>query len=207
MGRTVFGHRALIWLAASLFAVVLLQSEVRGQTDTNEWQLLKRSILIPERGEVVGYGVVMGTNRFSVVPPPRWRVVTNPKDRTITLTPKDFTATVTIELRPLEAGTSGVNDPATVRRRMVEKYPEATIAREYKAPTGLGEGTALDLERAGKGRIKINVRHVAVAVDGLLVNFTLSAPTGRFDKFTFPFGALLTSFKRDSGPAAPPTPE
>jgi hypothetical protein len=186
-----------------VFAVVWFCWIAAARSETNEWQLHKRSVIIPERGEVAAYEIVLGTNRFSIVPPPRWRVTANQKDQTMTLTPRDFSATVTVELRSLGPEGSPLAEAGTVRARLTEKHPGAIVTREYKAPTGVGEGSAIDLDRAGKGKIRMSVRHVVVPVDGLLASFTLSVPSGRFDKFTFPFGVVLTSFKR-AGMASPP---
>lgn len=207
MGHPVVKYHTLIRLRAWLILLAGFGLLPLAHAETNDWQLLKRSVMIPERGEVTGYAIILGTNRFSIVPPPRWRVTTSPKERTVTLTPKDYSATVTIELRALAPGDASQADALQVRQRLTQKYPEALVTREYKAPTGVGEGAALDLDRVGKGKIRMSVRHVAVAVDGLLANFTLTAPSVRFDKVTFPFGAMLTSFRRDTAPAPSPEPD
>ena len=164
-----------------------------------ELMAIPKTVQIPERGEVIGYSIVSGTNRFSIVPPPRWRVRVNQKEGMIFLTPRDLSASVSIEIEAGGTNNVPIQDVNVLRDRLLARWPESRITRAFKAPSGIGEGLAFDFERTGKSKIKVSNREVAIPSQGALVTFILSAPANRFDKLTVPFGALLTSCRREPG--------
>lgn len=164
--------------------------------------MARRTVEISERGEVTSYLISRGTNQFSVVPPPRWRVTPNPGDDSLTLSPRDLSASVT--LRIIETGTNiiQVTNTAYLRDQMLGLLPESSVTRQFCTYSGAGEGAVWDLERVGKGSALLATRHVAVPLQGAIVTFTLSAPASRFDKFTLPLSTMVTSLKQEK-PAAP----
>lgn len=169
-----------------------------------ELQVTRRTVEISERGEVTSYLVTRGTNQFSVVPPPRWRVTTNPNDDSLTFSPRDLSASVTLRIIETGTNTIQVTNTAYLREQMLGFLPESSVTRQFCTFSGAGEGAVWDLERIGKGNALLATRHVAVPLKGAVVTFTLSTPASRFEKFTLPLSTMVTSLKQEKAIAPPP---
>ncbi len=192
--------RPLRW--TFLLAVLLTLAAPPTQAD-DELQLLRRTVHIPERGEVTGFTLLSGTNRFRLVPPPRWRASVNPKDNTLVLSPRDFAASLVLRVEALGTNAAPAPDTNAFRARLLAPFSECTLTDEFHAPTGEGEGQGFDFEKPGKGQTKMVLRHVAVVSRDSLVTFTLTATDAQFDSFIFQLGTLMSSFRREQDPAPP----
>jgi len=156
-------------------------------------RLAEHRVMIPERGEVLGYIISVETNHYSFLPPPGWRVSCKPGAKAVVMITSDLSTSITVDF--LEA------DPTkTAQKRAGEllssRYPEGRLHQSFAFLTGLGEGTAFDIERQAGDAPKLASRVVYAMQDSGVVEFTLTTPRARFAEWTTTFANLVNSFQR-----------
>lgn len=156
-------------------------------------RLAEHRVMIPERGEVLGYLVSVGTNHYSFLPPPGWRVSCKPGAKAVVMIAVDLTTSITVDF--LEADTT-----KTAQKRAGEllssRYPEGRQLQTFTFLTGLGEGTGFDIERQSGDAPKVASRVVYAIQDPGVVEFTLTTPRARFAECTTAFANVVNSFQR-----------
>ena len=172
------------WITLTLATITALADPSR---------LAEHRITIPERGEVVGYVVTVDTNHYSFLPPPTWRVSCKPGAKAVVMIAADLTSSITIDF--LEADTT-----KTMQKRAGEllssRYPEGRLRQTFGFLTGLGEGTAFDIERQSGDAPKLASRVVYAIQDSGFVEFTLTTPKARFAEWSTTFANVVNSFHR-----------
>lgn len=156
-------------------------------------RLAEHRITIPERGEVVGYVVTVDTNHYSFLPPPGWRVSCKPGAKAVVMIAVDLTTSITVDFLEADA-----TKPVQMRagELLSSRYPEGRQLQTFAVFTGLGEGTAFDIERRSGDAPKLASRVVYARQDSGVVEFTLTTPKARFAEWTTPFANVVNSFHR-----------
>jgi hypothetical protein len=156
-------------------------------------RLAEHRVMIPERGEVLGYIISVETNHYSFLPPPGWRVSCKPGAKAVVMIAVDLTTSITVDF--LEADTT-----KTVQKRAAEllssRYPEGRLRQTFAFFTGLGEGTAFDIERQVGDAPKLASRVIYAIQDAGVVEFTLTTPRAKFGDWTTTFANVVNSFQR-----------
>jgi hypothetical protein len=156
-------------------------------------RLSEHRVMIPERGEVLGYMISVETNHYSFLPPPGWRVSCKPGAKAVVMIAVDLTTSITVDF--LEADTT-----KTVQKLAGEflssRYPEGRRLQTFAFLTGLGEGTACDIERQSGDAPKLASRVVYAIQDSRVIEFTLTTPKARFAEWTTTFANVVNSFQR-----------
>lgn len=154
-------------------------------------RLAEHRIMIPERGEVLGYIVTVETNHYSFLPPPAWRVSCKPGAKAVVMIAADLTTSMTIDF--LEADKTARE---RVRELLASRYPEGRLRQTFGALTGLGGGTAFDIERQVGDAPKLASRVIYAIQDWGVVEFTLTTPKAKFADWTTTFANVVNSFQR-----------
>jgi hypothetical protein len=150
--------------------------------------LVEHRVMIPERGEVLGYIIKVDTNHYSFLPPPGWRTSCKPGSKAVVMIAADLTTSITIDF--LEA------DTKTAQELLGSRYPEAKARRNFTCLTGLGEGAAFDIERKTADAPTIASRVIYAMHESGVVEFTLTTPKSRFPEWTTTFANVVNSFHR-----------
>lgn len=156
-------------------------------------RLAEHRVMIPERGEVLGYIVSVETNHYSFLPPPGWRVSCKPGAKAVVMIAVDLSTSITVDF--LEADTS---KPVGQRagELLSSRYPEGRQVQTFAVFTGLGEGTAFDIERQLGDAPKVASRVVYATQGSTVVEFTLTTPKARFAEWMTTFANVVSSFQR-----------
>jgi len=190
-----------------------------GQTTPPEnFRFFPQPVEIPERGEVISYVLLLGTNRFSFLPPPNWQLKYEAAERKAVLIPRDLAASMTLKIVLTNQPGAEPLAPEPLRLRVLESLPQARIIHEFPCYTSARKGLAFDLEQVAANRTKLVTRQAYVPFSAGLIEFSLTTPASRFPKFKSAFSSLLTSFRielsnpRNAGnspgpPSSPQTPE
>jgi hypothetical protein len=178
-----------------------------------DYRFFPQPVLIPERGEVTGYVLVLGTNRFSFLPPPKWQVTYEAAEHRAVLRPQDLQASMTFKITLTNSPGAKPPDKEALRQRALEASPEGRIIREMPCHTYGLSGFSFDLERVAGNRTRLLTRQAYVPCPGGLLEFTLTTPAEKFAKFRPIFSNLMTSFEMDlpgprgsDEPVPPPPP-
>jgi hypothetical protein len=191
------------WLACSV-------TQIFGQS-----QLKEHRVLIPERGEVLGYLISVATNHYSFLPPPIWRVSCKPGGDSVVMMSTNLDTSITVEFinKPEEAAwalpAKGIGSLILDRRSptnsasyaraaelLSSRYPGGRIRETYATWTGVGEGLGFDIERKGGNGTRLVSRVVYARQDWGNIEFTLTAPAAKFSDSTTPFANAISSFHR-----------
>jgi hypothetical protein len=156
--------------------------------------LTEHRVLIPERGEVLGYMMSIETNHFSFLPPPEWRVSCKPGSRAVVIISPDLASSITIDFSPVEA--TEEKPEQHYKKLLAKRFPEAHVRETFAVHTGIGEGAAFDIERNGANKSRLNSRVVYVMLGSGIAEFALTSPATRFTDCMTTFGNVVSSFRR-----------
>ena len=209
MGGYLTQHHGMITRPASvpvlvvricLVATLMLLGR---STEAEGFKMYTRSVLIPERGEVVGYVVMTSSNRFSFLPPPGWNVTDDARESMVTMVPEDFGAKLSFKITDQKKPTS-LKEMQTdaFRETITNRYPDAKIVREFLCYTGSAQGITFDVERLSDKRPPVMTRLAFVPLKGGQIEFNLTTESRRFDRYHRVFGNLMTSFRVEAIPPA-----
>jgi hypothetical protein len=159
------------------------------------FRFFPQPVEIPERGEVISYVLLLGTNRFSFLPPPHWQLRYEAAERKAVLTSRDLAASMTLKIVLTNQPGAAPLAPEPLRLRVLESLPEARILREFPCYTSALKGLAFDLERVAGNRTKLVTRQAYVPFGAGMLELSLTTPASRFPKFKSAFSSLLTSFR------------
>ena len=157
-------------------------------------------LIIPERGAVTSCILLLGTNRFSFLPPPDWRVQCDDNSKTVTLTSSDLGVGVHFKFITDRSQTGQPLQADIFRPRVLARFPGGIITNEFTCFTSGREGLAFDVDHVGAKKMKMTTRLAFVPFPGGLVEFDLTTTQKQFELYQLPFGNLLTSFRIEPAP-------
>jgi hypothetical protein len=164
-----------------------------------EFRLLRERYQMAEGGEIMGAAVVVGTNKFCFIPPSNWLQESNMREKKVTFTRRDFTATMNLKIWE-------TNLPPEIWQEMaLQQFPGGKITTEFDCFTAGEEGHAFDIERTLAKRSKLTSRVAYVPFDGGTLEFQMTTTPDVFRKYHPVFGQLLNSFRIE--PFVAPTPK
>lgn len=165
------------------------------------FQFFPRLISIPERGEVTGYVLVVGGDRFSFIPPPGWQLKYNANQRAITLTPPDFAASVSVRILPADPPSASDAPKEYLQQELLKRFRGAKIVDVQPCYLSGLEGLAFDLERTTGQGTKLATRVCSVPFPGGQVEFCLTAAPGKLKQSSLSLNVLMTSFEIEAADA------
>jgi hypothetical protein len=196
---------------STFFALGLLVVPLSGQPS----RLSEYRIVIPERGEVIACLIAVDTNHYSFLPPPAWQVSCKPGSDSVVMIAPDLGTSITVDFinepegdraAPPAANTASLildrqspTNSASYPRAaelLSARYPGARIRETFITLSGLGESLGFDVERKAANGATLVSRVVYAVQDWGNVEFTLTAPTGKFAETTAPFANVINSFHR-----------
>ena len=191
------------WLSVSrlcLAVACLGILQTKNAPGAEEFRLVKRAVKIAERGEVIGYTLLVESNKFSFLPPLNWQVRGSPSEKQVVFLPRDLIASISLKVLPTQVATNAGLHPDQVRQLALDRYPDAKVRGQFTCVVNGGPGEAIDLERVGGNETLVLTRLAYLPVPGGLVEFNLTAPSRKFADYQFTFGNLLTTFRSESCP-------
>jgi len=166
------------------------------------------SFSIPERGEVTGYVLVVGANRFSFIPPAGWQLKYDARQTALSLTPPDYAASISVRILPPEPTSAAGSLAESLQPKLLQRFPGARIVSVEPCYVSGLEGVAFDLERpTGQGE-RLAIRLCCVPFAGGLAEFCLSTTAGNLKESGLALNVLMTSFgiqAAGSGQEPPPS--
>lgn len=165
-------------------------------------QFFSRLISIPERGEVTGYFLLLGANRYSFIPPAGWQLKYEANRQVITLTPSDYAASVSLCILPTDAP-SPTEPPAesaaeSLQKELLKRYPGARMVSAQPCYLGDYEGLAFELERTAGQGAKLATRVCLVAFPGGVAEVCLTTTPGKLKEYGVSLNVLMSSFEIQS---------
>lgn len=151
---------------------------------------------IPERGQVMGYILLCGTNRFTFLPPHDWQTKANPVKQEVVLMRRDLVTSITIKIHPPAEAPEKI-DPAHLRERVREEYPKARVVEEFPCYTQGREGHCLGFEWVTPAKTRAYTHLASIPSGSGAIEFNLTAPAAKFPGCRRALGTLLGSFRAD----------
>ena len=158
------------------------------------FRLFTQPLLIPERGEVTGYALLAGTNRFSFLPPVDWQINANAEKREVTLLSHDQIVGMSFKIVVDGIGAREKQDLNKWRQEVLKRYPSAKIVKESTCYSRDVQGICFEFLRIASKKAKLSTRLAFVPFSDGTVEFLLTAPSEKSEDYTFIFANLLTSF-------------
>lgn len=157
------------------------------------------SFSIPERGEVTGYVLVLGSNRFSFIPPAGWQVKYDANQGAVRLTAPDYAASISVCILPADPQSPAEAWAEALRKKVAKRFPGASITSEQPSYLGDLEGLAFDLEWTAGPQAKVASRVCWFPLSGALVELRLTTAAPKLKEQSAPFNVLLASFEVEAG--------
>lgn len=157
-------------------------------------------LVIPERGTVTSCVILLGTNRFSFLPPPDWRVHCDDSTKSVALTSRDLGVGIHFKFVSDRFQTDQPLQPETLRTQVLQRFSGGKIANEFACFTSGREGLAFDVEYTGAKKVRMLTRLAFIPFPGGLVEFNLTATEKQFESNQLALGNLLTSFHIEPAP-------
>jgi hypothetical protein len=175
----------------ALLRLLLLASLPAAASAAEVAKMLATRVEIPERGEVQGYLCVLGTNKFSFIPPPGWKPEARLEHREVVFIAPELDASLTLKLQNEEHLLPGKG----ARTNLAERFPNATVVGRFNcyAANEIGPGYFLDQKAAEQAKVKI--RYGVVPIPGGTAEFILRAPSVRMPDLHVLYGRFLASFR------------
>ena len=123
--------------------------QTKNAPGAEEFRLVKRAVKIAERGEVIGYTLLVESNKFSFLPPLNWQVRGSPSEKQVVFLPRDLIASISLKVLPTQVATNAGLHPDQVRQLALDRYPDAKVRGQFTCVVNGGPGEAIDLERVG----------------------------------------------------------
>ncbi len=164
--------------------------QVFGQTAV----LTEHRVLIPERGEVLGYMLSIETNHFSFLPPPEWRVSCKPGSKGVVIISPDLASSITIDFPQVED--TDEKPEQHCKKLLARRFAEAQVRESFACHTGIGEGAGFDVERHVTNKTRLTSRVVYVTLSSGMAEFALTSPATKFADCAMTFDNVVGSFKR-----------
>jgi hypothetical protein len=165
-----------------------------------DFRFFTQSLVIPERGVVKEYVLVLETNQFRFLAPPGWQVRYQAQERKCVLSSRDLAANISVSVLPAQLPLAQTAPEPALRKLAMDRYPGAKLLHEQACYAGTLMGVALDLEVVAKSGARLNRRVALVPWPGGTVEFCLAVPASRFREFVVSFANVLTSFRRQAWP-------
>lgn len=175
-------------------SVLLLASAVT-LVAKEPFQISQRTEKLVEGGEITVQVLRHGSTEIEFLPLAGWGCLMNAEGHSITFRSSDLNATISLEFHFVTTNRSAPTSGSEWRRKVAEKYPEATVVEESKCYASDLEGVALDLEQGATESLRISRRLARVQFPGGAAEFTLTTPGGKLKQYLGTFGGLLTSFR------------
>jgi len=190
------GHLTL-WTRAGL-ALVAAESIAHA---AGGLQFFPRLISIPERGEVTGYVLVVGADRFSFIPPQGWQLKYNANQRAIVLTPPDYAASLTVRILPADPAMATDSPAEAIEQKLLKRFPGAKVVDTQPCCLSGMEGLAFDLERTTSQGTVLATRVCCIPFPGGQVEFCLATTPGKLKESDVSLNVLMTSFEIEAANA------
>jgi len=175
----------------SMLALLCLWRPLEG---AEAFRLFTQPLSIPERGEVTGYALLAGSNRFSFLPPADWQISGNAAKREVTLMSHDQIVVMSFKIVVDGIGAREKQDLNKWRQEILKRYPGAQIVNESTCYSRDVQGICFEFLRIVSKKIKLSTRLAFVPFSDGTVEFLLTAPREKSEDYTFIFANLLTSF-------------
>jgi hypothetical protein len=158
------------------------------------FRLFSQPLLIPERGEVISYVLLAGSNRFSFLPPVGWRISGDAEKREVVLLSHDQVVSISVKLVDTGIAAKGKQDLDQRREEVVRRYPNAKMVSEASCYSGNCRGICFDFQRIASKNSKLSTRLAFVPFSNGTIEFLLTAPNEKSEESSFTFANFLTSF-------------
>jgi hypothetical protein len=156
-------------------------------------------ISIPERGEVTGYVLLLGGDRFSFIPPPGWQLKYGANQRVIMLTPPDHAASLSVRILPADPPSPTESLAESLQEKVLKRFPGARMVNVQPCYLSDFEGLAFELERTTGQGTKLATRVCSVPFPGGVVEFCLTTTPGKLKQYGVSLNVLMTSFEIQAG--------
>jgi hypothetical protein len=175
----------------SLQALLCLWLPLEG---AEAFRLFTQPLSIPERGEITSYALLTGNNRFSFLPPAGWQISANAEKCEVTLLSHDQIVGISFKIVVDGIAAGEKQDLDKWRQKVLRRYPNAKIVNESSCYSRDVQGISFEFERIASNKAKLSTRLAFVPFADGTVEFLLTAPSKKFEDYTFAFANLLTSF-------------
>jgi len=138
--------------------------------------------------------------RFEFIPPHDWSVKPDAGQKSIRLIPEDLNAGIRVKISYAEEEEKAELNSEALRAGILERYPEATIAQEFKCYIRGGQGLAFDIQRKVEKDMLVSCRIAFVTFAGGALEFELTTTSEKFADYHHTFNALLSTFRVVPGP-------
>ena len=143
---------------------------------------------IAERGSVLRFRVTARDETVLFIPPTQWQLATSTDPQSILLSSATIGATLEIRFAPrADAWRAALG-------KVHELWPNGVVTEIAKAHTRDAEGRCFEISYAAAGGTAYHSRFAVVSYKNLGVEFTLTAPEGKFGQCHYAWTALLNSF-------------
>lgn len=159
------------------------------------FRLVRVPVLIPERGEVLGYLVTTGSDEIAFLPPPRWHVDANPEKQTIGLYTEDFGTAFQFHILPHPTLSEQPPKAENWRGSVTNRFAEGKIIREFPCFSSAQTGVAFDVERPAAGDSIIITRLAFLPFEHGTIEFELTTRPEKLEQYHFVFNSLLSSMR------------
>jgi hypothetical protein len=170
------------------------------------FQFFSRLISIPERGEVPGYVLVLGGDRFSFIPPSGWQLKYEANQQALMLTAPDFAASVSVRILPADPPSPAGAPAEPFHNKLLKRFPGARIVNVQPCYLSGYAGSAFELERTTGQGAKLATRVCLIPFPGGVAEFCLTTTPGKLKESGVSLNVLMTSFEVQAANAEPEPP-
>ena len=157
-------------------------------------KILATRLEIPERGDVPGYLLIQGTNRFRFMSPAGWKPEGRLDRREVIFISAELDASLTFKV--LDGA-----KPASLeetRRRVQEQVSNSKLLHEFPCYAVGRVGMGFEFEQMGAEKARVNVRYGVIPLPAGMAECILRAPSGRIRDLELVFGQFLASLQTDT---------
>jgi hypothetical protein len=183
--------------AATLIALLTVTLPLAAQQVP---RLVKRGVIIPERGEVTGYLLLTPRAQLGFIPPGGWQVSLDAAQQRVQMIASNWLASVEFKLHWSEPGKAFVVDAAALRQRALGEQPGARVTEEFTCYALNQAGRACDLEFAPDGKTIMGRRCALIPFSGGVLEVMLTVPKATFASHHLSFAGFLNSLELNPSP-------
>ena len=188
--KSILFHR----LAARLGIIAIFCAALAQPLTAGEIKLIKRIVLIPERGNVIGYALVGGRVDFGFIPPANWQVNFNADKNQVTLISPDWSTSLSFKVNWSSADSPLKFDEKLARERIQERHFEGKIVNDFDSYAANQRGHSYDLEVVA-GNSKLALREVVFPFSHGTMEITLTTLPKKFPTLHLTVGGFLNSLE------------